>query len=189
MRKSLRSLLLFSLSVLVLFSACQKDGSTGPEGPQGPQGQPGPQGNPGTANVIYSDWLDVEFGLVINQNDDTDTLGYGAEIAAPKLTADLIASGEIKVYVNAGYESNPLVTPLPLLEVYENGIITISPYFEEGYITMFANVNASTFLAPNGDKSFQYRYVLIPGSVLATKPANVELDNYQSVQKYLKLND
>src|SRR5215217_3270814 len=72
-----------SLIVVTFFVACQK-GDTGPAGPagpagaagangaNGPQGPAGPQGDPGTANVIYSDWLDVTF-------EGSDSTGWAAE--------------------------------------------------------------------------------------------------------------
>ncbi len=190
MRKRSFSLIVGSLFVLALFSACQKDGGTGPEGPAGPQGPVGPKGDAGTANVIYSDWLDVEFIAVTAQNDDTDTLAFVADIPAPKLTSNIISTGEMKVYVNVGRTSQPVVYPLPLFDAYElTGIFNLNVTFSEGVISMYSTADASTFLVDNGDKAYQYRYVLIPGSVLALKPANIELNNYQEVQQYLKLKD
>lgn len=170
---------------LVVFSSCQKEGDTGPEGPAGPagpQGPQGPQGPTGVANVIYSEWLDVEYGWVVPEPGDT--LGLGALIEAPKLTADIVNTGEVKVYVNLGTAADPYVTSLP----YVDAGIFINASFYEGSIELFSNVNAGT-QEDGGEKFLQYRYVLIPGGVLAKKPDNIKLDNYADVQKYLKLKD
>ncbi len=52
---------LIVLFTLVIFASCQKEGDEGPAGPAGPAGSQGPKGDTGVANVIYSEWLDVEF--------------------------------------------------------------------------------------------------------------------------------
>ncbi len=164
---------------LFVFAACQKEGpagADGPAGPQGPQGPSGPAGPAGTANVIYSDWLDVEF----LPNDDSTS--WAGEIAAAKLDAEILAKGEIKVYVNFGTADDPLVFPLP----YFDGLFIINPVFVEGFIGVMGNVDAGT-ITEDGDTFFQYRYVLIPGSVLATKPDNVNLDNYEEAKLFLNL--
>lgn len=58
------------LGIFFLASCSAEDGETGPAGPagpqgeqgaQGPQGDQGEQGEPGTANVIYSDWIPIDF--------------------------------------------------------------------------------------------------------------------------------
>lgn len=169
--------------MLALFTitSCQKDGSEGPEGPQGA---------PGTANVIYSDWLDVEF--TPETDDDTgDTLVYTASIPAPKLVDSILAKGEIKVYLNAGTAATPAIFPLPLTDlVYAlTGIESMNLIFQKGNIILYSTQDASTATNQQGAKVYQYRYVLIPGGALAIKPDNLRLDNYRDVQKYLNLKD
>ncbi|MBO9573934.1 MAG: hypothetical protein J7497_17230, partial [Chitinophagaceae bacterium] len=115
-----------------------------------------------------------------------DTTGFGALIDAPKLTADIINKGDIKVYINLGTEADPVIVSLPYIDT--DGIL-ISAVFFEGGIQLTSNVNAGTALNDNNEKVLQYRYVLIPGGVLGVKPDNVHLDNYKEVQSYLKLKD
>ncbi len=91
------------VAVAVLLAACGKDGDTGPAGPAGPQGAQGPggaagpqgpQGEPGTANVIYSDWLDVGYDEDTTVIAVGDTLfRYFSGIDVPKLTADIASKG------------------------------------------------------------------------------------------------
>ena len=150
---------------LFIFVACKK-GDTGPEGPAGPAGPAGangPAGPPGTTNVIYSDWLDVTF------EPTEDSSNWTAAIPAAALTADMLNNGEIKVYVNLFRPNDPVVFPLP----YFDGQIIINPVFVTDTIILVSIA--------------QYRYVMIPGSELANVPANINLDRYADVKKYLKL--
>lgn len=183
---------LFRLSllsiVILVFTYCAKDGDTGPQGPAGPAGPAGPtgatgtqgpKGDTGTANVIYSNWIDtaqwkpdtVMVGSVV-----TDTLGYFANINAPKLNLNILNTGEIKVYINLSNDPNfPLVFPLP----FNNGAVFIDPVFFPGTIQLSSNAQL------NG---LRIRYILIPGRVPA-RMATVDWNNYDAVKKYLGLKD
>ncbi len=177
---------------VLLFASCAKDGATGPAGPAGPQGTngaagtagvAGPKGDTGTANVIYSAWLDATFR--VDTTSLPDSLWF-TQINAPKLTAAIVNSGEIKVYMNLGSSTNPLVVPLP----YFDGGVIVQPYFATGGIEVDANINLSTRTSSTGAKSLQYRYILIPGGANARQATStVDWNNYASVQKYLNLMD
>ena len=173
------------LAVILVFAYCSKDGDTGPQGPAGPAGPAGPtgtqgpKGDTGTANVIYSSWTDtanwkpdtVMVGSVV-----TDTLGYFANISAPKLTLNILNTGEIKVYVNLSDDPNfPLVFPLP----YNNGSVFIDPVFFPNTIQLYSNAELD---------GLPIRYILIPGKVPA-RMATVDWNNYDAVKKYLGLKD
>ncbi|HUQ64851.1 MAG TPA: hypothetical protein VM101_01765 [Flavitalea sp.] len=168
-------IVIFSLAFLV---ACSKGdaGPAGPAGPSGPAGPAGPSGPTGTANVIYSDWLDVTF------EPNADSSNWNASIPAPALSADILNQGEIKVYINFNTASDPVVFPLP----YFDGAVIINPVFFTDTIALVSTVDAGT-ISDTGGKFFQYRYVLIPGGQLANIPANVNLDKYADVKKYFKL--
>lgn len=198
MRNKLSLAALSAVFALFVFSSCQKEGDTGPQGepgpagPQGPQGPEGPQGDTGVANVIYSEWLDVTFEMITDtaDNGDVDTLAFVAGIEAPKLDQSILESGEIKVYVNAGTPSEPAVFPLPLFDAFElTGIFNMNAYFTDGAINLYSTNDGSTFETDEGEPAFQYRYVLIPGGVLAVKPDNVKLESYSDMQKFLQLKD
>jgi hypothetical protein len=199
--KAKSSLTLLASLVLItfIFTQCQKGGvgpagPAGPTGPAGAAGSPGstgPKGDTGTANVIYSPWLDVTYtaDTVHNAPPDPpiDTVGYYADITAPKLTNAILNSGEIKVYVNLGTSTTPNVIPLPYFDIYS--LFNINPDYSFQKISLYADINASTY-TQSGQKKQQYRYILIPGSVPGrlSKPA-VDWNNYNAVKAYLGLTD
>ena len=173
------------LAVILVFTYCSKDGDAGPQGPAGPAGPAGPtgtqgpKGDTGTANVIYSNWIDtanwkpdtVMVGSVV-----TDTLGYFANINAPKLNLNVLNTGEIKVYVNLSDDPNfPLVFPLP----FNNGAVFIDPIFFPSTIQLSSNVELD---------GLPIRYILIPGKVPA-RMATINWNNYEEVKKHLGLTD
>jgi len=198
-RNTYPDLSILFLAITLIFAHCKGDtGPAGPAGPQGPQGEqgqagaagaPGPKGDTGTANVIYSNWLDVTYAADTVQNGTViDTVGYYANVPAAKLDSPILAHGEIKVYLNLGTSSNPAVVPLPYFDVYTT--ISISPAFQIGNINLYSDLDAST-VTQDGAKYLQYRYILIPGSVssgdLVVRPPN--WNNYKEVQAYLGLKD
>ena len=185
------------LAITLIIASCAKDGDTGPAGPAGPAGPTGAAGASGaagaagaagatgTANVIYSDWLNVTF-------DGSDTTVWIAEIVAAKLVDSIIDKGEIKVYWNAGSDSTggQVVLPLPIYEPFLIGAI-INPYFTTQLITLVSTLDASSFVV-NGNNNSQFRYILIPGGT-SGRPAPggkaINWNNYKEVQAYLGLKD
>ncbi len=168
MKRNFSKILLLLFLITIVFANCKK-GDTGPAGPAGPTGPnggagaPGPKGDTGTANVIYSQWLDVPFlPDTVHNGTIIDTLGFFANVTAAKLDSLMISKGEIKVYVNLGSLANPFVAPLPYFDVYSG--VSISPTFSVQRIFMYADADAST-VTQNNVKFLQYRYILIPGSV------------------------
>jgi hypothetical protein len=195
--KQINSLLAlcFIAAFLLVVTSCSKTGPTGPAGATGPAGPAGAAGTAGatgsagaagTANVIYSAWLDaaylpdtVHVGTVI------DTVGFYTIAAVPKLTASILASGEIKCYFNFGTAASPLVVPLPYIDIVNSGI-SLTPVFYLSTIEIDANANAST-QGTGTAKQFQWRYILIPGGTAARSAIN--WNNYEEVKKYLNLKD
>jgi len=192
---------LMLLAVSLLYVACSKEGPTGPQGEQGPPGSNGANGAPGaagpqgekgdtgTANVIYSEWLDVVFEADTFRNAGVlDTLGYYGGIEAPKLDQTMLTTGEMKVYVNLGTAAVPNVVPLPYYDVYFN--VNINVNFLTGGISLYSNIDPSTFIdSESNEKIQQYRYILIPGGANARKAKNINWNNYKEVKAYLKLKD
>jgi hypothetical protein len=183
--KSTFRLLALLVVTSLLFANCKK-GDAGPEGPAGPAGPQGPQGTAGaagTANVIYSGWLDVKFDPTTDPDLPAGT--YEGSIAAPKLTPAILASGDMKVYVNFGSAASPDVVPLPINDPFY-GIVFIVDFLPQTiYIT--ANGNAST-MTDNNVKYRQYRYILIPGGTQARK-ATIDWNNYEEVKKTFNIPD
>ncbi len=178
------------IAVIMILASCKK-GDTGPEGPQGPAGTPGvsgPAGPAGAANVIYSEWLTVDY------NAQTDPARYSANILAPKLVDSILTKGEIKVYFNYGTATNADVVALPIFDpIYYTPALTLYPDFLVGKIILTTNNATMGTYDENGQKYYQYRYILIPGGTTAGRAANgektIDWNNYKEVQQYLGLKD
>lgn len=179
------------VAVNVLLTSCSKEGpagATGPAGAAGPAGAQGPKGNEGTANVIYSDWLDVGFSAdTVHIGSVIDTIGYFASIDIPKLDNEILTSGEIKLYVNTNTADEPFISPLPYFSIYDG--VSIEPVYYLNTVELYSNIDAGT-ITFQGVKYQQYRYILIPGGTAARKagPA-VDWNDYNQVKKYLNLKD
>jgi len=188
-RKPFLSFIALLLSIAVLFSYCKKGdagpaGPQGPAGPAGPTGPQGPKGDTGTANVTYSEWIDVTYTAdTVQVGTVIDTVGYYATITAATLDSTILATGEIKVYLNLGTAAAPNVVPLPYLDVYSG--VSISPSFSIQTIFLYSNADISTTTQADG-KHLQYRYIFLPGTKigLANQP---DWSNYNQVRDFLGL--
>jgi len=182
--KKAMNLLLYTLCVTMTLYlvSCSKgdDGAQGPPGPAGAAGAAGAPGPAGTANVIYSPWIDTLNFLPIKDTNGTivDTIGYFADISAPKVDLAMLNQGSIKVYVNLGTADDPVVFPIP----FNNGFVFIDSYFFLGTIEINSNADLTQFQLP-------FRYILIPGGTPARSPNSIDWNNYKEVQKYLGLKD
>lgn len=182
------------MAVALLFTACKK-GDAGPQGEPGPagtagskgdKGDKGDKGEPGTANVVYSNWMDVTFEPAVSQAGDT--VAWEATVTAPKLDNTILTTGLVKVYVNAGTPTAPAVFPLPVTDLFAlTGLLNLNMYFVTGKIEMYATDNASTYTNTGGVKQWQYRYVLVPGGAGAR--SSINWNNYAEVKASLGLKD
>jgi hypothetical protein len=181
MRKTLQLLsFILSMALITTIVSCGKEGPAGatgpagPAGPQGPSGPAGPAGATGTANVVYSNWIDTVTYFYISATT-TDTIV--GDLTVPRLTADIINKGEIKVYANLNTAADPVIIPLP----YKGGDgAFIDVYFFVGGIELVSNL-------PNLLPGLPLRYVLIPGGTAARSA--IDWNDYKQVQKYLGLKD
>ncbi|MBV7533999.1 hypothetical protein [Chitinophaga sp. sic0106] len=200
--KKISRLLLVCLvagATAMFVSSCSKDGSAGPagpagangqngaQGPGGPAGPAGPKGDTGVANVIYSAWLDVRFlpDTIHTAGGGVDTIGYYSQIAAPKLTLNMLNTGLVKVYLNGFSATDPSLIALPYFSAFTG--LTIEVTASVGTIDLYSNGDISTLMDNNGVKYYQYRYVLVPGGVRARSV--IDWNNYAAVKEYLGLKD
>ena len=160
----------FLLAVTLSFISCKK----------------GTQGPAGTANVIYSDWLVVNFAAdTIHSGATIDTVDYYATITATKLDSTVLNKGDVKVYVNVGTSSSPTVA-----EVSAIGLTTV---LTSQKITLIggpgvpASDQYSTYTPAGGSQTYLYRYVLIPGGVKAS--SSVNWNNYQEAKQATGMKD
>jgi hypothetical protein len=169
---------MFSLALGM--TSCKK-GDTGPAGPQGEQGPKGDSGVAGTSGIIYSEWIDATF----NVTSDGGTYFY--DVDAPKITEDILNSGDVKVYTqyHTSTSGELVVLPLP----YFDGSFIINVSIFTGGFEIYSNVDASSYTDDNGNPGFQYRYVIIPGGKAARQKAGIDWNNYEQVKKYLHLKD
>jgi len=193
MKLSSRHLPLMCLfAVILAFAACSKDGDQGPAGnpgpagpggPAGPAGPGGPKGDTGVANVIYSDWLNVAFDSIRDENGVPTGDGFIGAIEIPKLTKEILTKGVINVYFNLDSADAPYIVPLPYVDPY----LFVSFRASEGGIVILASHDLSSGNYPGEKVIQQFRYVLVPGGVAARSASGVDWKNYKSVQQYLGL--
>jgi hypothetical protein len=162
-RSTILSLSAFVLSFMLLFSSCSKpsNGATGPAG---------------NANVIYSAWFtppsytkDTIFG----------TWGFYYDKTANDITAQILDSatiityGKLNGYVSSIWPTNQSAA-LPIAITYEisstvTNIDTWSALISPGKLRI--QLQSSTNAYGSISNAHQFRYVIIPGTVLASRPA------------------
>ena len=155
----------------LLLTSCNKEGPVGPKGDPGSEGAPGPvgqdgikgddgaQGPAGTANVIYSNWLAVDFKAT----------GFGNFIAlvnAPKITQEVLDMGLVVMYMKV----NGKVVQLPSTD-----LLVVNFSLSVGQFTLNSNYELDD---PN---YYKYRYVIIPGSESARMSQDTDFDDYSAV--------
>jgi hypothetical protein len=177
MKKAFIGLFLFASIALCLIS-CQK-GATGPQGLAGANGETGP-GGPDT--VIYSLWIPVTMSIAetyVDSIGNTDTL-FSDNIPAPVITQDILDSGMILSYLSfidsTGATNVVSAAPYFSSEIFQVGQIILNSI----------NVDLST--------GYSYRYVVLPGTLLATNSylktlskAQLKTADYAFITKALDL--
>ena len=185
-KQKLLYLVIIAFTFILAGISCEgPEGPTGPEGPQGPQGEQGPQGPEGpegTANVISSDWMDINW----NQGDGPTFKSMYIEES--RVLDDFMAQGTIMVYLKEETSGNTVVVALPLLQgsnfVYF-GIADAPSENIEGIIV--ANDSADGGNVSSFDEA-QVRYVMIPGGV-AAKMGEGFLKDYSAVREYFSISN
>ena len=193
--KKLNIVFTLLLSVILLTTSCAKDGDVGPAGdrgatgPQGPQGETGndgtngtngsngadgadgetgAQGPPGTANVIYSKWFsDTTFspGWEDSTVVETSEVIMRAIKRAPSVTSGILDSGIVFSYVRHQSLISPQLLPYTTYDFQ----INFAP-FDCGllyYVNNYANPVGAGASGVSPTPDFEYRYIVIPGGVLA----------------------
>lgn len=174
--KRTKRLVFILLAMVLLLSACTKEGPQGPPGPQGEQGargetgakgDRGSKGATGTANVIYSNWLSVDLKSGIYYGV------YYARIDASKITRSILDKGVMKVYISAGNK---------VYEIPNSTFEGLYPVFSVGYMEIFSPADWDTF------SGYKFRYVLIPGGTTTRQSHQaVDYSNYHAVCRYYRI--
>lgn len=173
-------------ALLGSLSALSCEGPTGSDGPAGPQGEPGPQGpkgDEGTANVIFSDWMDIVWNTA---DSPTNRAMY---IEEPRVLGDFMDNGTLIIYLK---QSNPslgvVVLSLPYLQgtSYFYSVIADLPADDiAGILVIVRSTDGSTVTDAEG---VQLRYVLVPGGIPAKMPPDFWKD-YEAVSSYYGIPD
>jgi hypothetical protein len=162
--KSNSLLTVITLCSILLYSCKGDPGPAGPQGPAGPAGPTGANGATGatgatgTANVIYSNWINV--------NMTNTTAFWEGTITAPGVTQTIIDRGVVNVYLR---NENNLVFQL---NYSAPGANYIHYFLTVGLITIRSSFNAS----------YPYRYVIIPGGVSGGRFTSGALAGYSLSQ-------
>jgi len=159
----MKTKLLLTAGLFLLCLACSKTGPEGPQGatgPKGDRGDTGKQGPAGTANVIYSTWKSVTSGRVL-------------QWPIPALTREILDKGIILVYADFG--SAVLLIPY----ASNSGDVKMYPQYYVGGLNIISNIDLNQY--------FRFRYVIIPGGVIARSASGVNYSDYRQVSEYYNI--
>lgn len=165
-------------------SSCSKgedgeDGLPGPQGEQGIQGEQGPQGEPGTANVMYSDWIPIDWNLV-----DSDSY-KSMLIEDERVTEEFIENGGLvlvflKVSDTFGATG---IFQFPYFMDSNNYLDALYIKITESEMGDMEGVAIRYFLESGSDPLYRefgdnvwVRYVLIPGGVDLSGKGEMQTD-------------
>lgn len=139
------------------------------------------KGPAGTANVQYSGW---NYAANIRDTTIDGSNLIVATLAAPALTSAMLNNSSIQVYFN--YGAGVFTLPYTSDAGGKTSTMSFLPQVGSILITRFTiDDSASIWLGSN----LQYRYVIIPGSVLVSVSHNINLNNYGAVKKYFRIPD
>jgi hypothetical protein len=161
--------LLLTITVVLVFLGCTKQGPAGATGPQGPQGATGPtgpggsKGDTGTANVIYSQW-------------DSSFAGTAAAWNVPLLTQGILDSGLTNVYFRT---------------IGSNFVEQLNYSVGNFVLTYFTTVPDIAIVYSGTDptfnlKNYAFRYIIIPGGLPS---GNSIPKDYKSLCKQYNISD
>lgn len=200
MQSSNFSKLFFGLMLILLQTACVKEGPVGPagaagvgttgaQGTQGTQGVTGAAGKDGNANVKgqlflvnASDWIKTFYGT------STTEYYYRATLPVPAITKDVLDKGLVVTFrSNSSTNANSFIS-LPYSSAFAFGSTTYitnwTPVHYEGGVTVWKEDSDLLTLAPTG--GYTFKVVVVTPFGLASNP-NVDWKNYAAVAKALDL--
>jgi hypothetical protein len=157
--KDCRILYLLVLACAALFVSCSKGdaGAAGPAGPAGPNGANGADGVNGSDSVLYSAWIPMNMADTIDANADTI---YYQNFIATSLTSAILNSGSVLTYLET-IDGNG-----DSLFFNASTVLTESYYVGDIFVESLPPA-ASNSAGPNW-AGYNFRYVVIPGSIAAT---------------------
>ena len=190
-------LFLMALGAVLVLSCSGEDGEDGAIGPMGTPGLNGIDGEDGTngtngedgnANVIASDWTDIDFPASWDGNDEARF-----DITDSNITQEVIDSYALLGYTRFS-SSTTAASAMPFVSLGQQYEIYNS--MQVGEYTAFAIVN-DIVARPVPPTNHQVRYILIAPSAVSGKTNSPSLEkmkedgidatNYTAVMDYLGL--
>lgn len=180
-----------SLTISLLFTQCQgPQGEPGPQGEKGATGETGavgatgPKGETGTANVIYSNWIDMSNASKWNRNNPS--YWEARLVRTSTITNSILERGVVLVYMKSIISSRVMLTPFSALD----GYFTIYANIFVGEISIWQQFPKSNSpLALDLQGWHFYRYVIIPGTIPAGRKAAIDYSNYEEVKTAYNIPD
>ncbi|KAF2516050.1 hypothetical protein [Flavobacterium foetidum] len=161
----------FKTIFTILLAAFTIISCSGDDGADGTNGTDGTPGETGTANVIYSGWINAP---AATPETIDGTSGLSTSIAAPQLTADIMAKGTILVYMSFGSGTNIYTLPYTSTAGGATNTITAIASLKSIKLFRFKHANDGTTVAL--PSTLSWRYILIPGGVQAATSKTAQLD-------------
>ncbi len=143
-------------------------GDKGDTGAKGDKGDTGTTGATGTANVLYSDWLDLIPNVLPS---------FQTTIVAHKITQNILDTGDVRVYLKIPNDNN---------------LVTLLPYSTLSYNIFLGKIVFSVSGAGSViNRGLKIRYIIIPGgiSIGSGRKAAVDYTDYEAVKAYYNLVD
>lgn len=185
-----------SIISVLLLSAWMSTGCEGPAGPVGPEGPPGAQGEQGlqgeqgNANIIYSDWMEIEWA------EGSDEINKEMIIHESRITSFFLNDGgTVLMFIKAEGDAGVIVYPLPWTtsgEMFYLGFILadLPDALEgdgfQGIIFILRSLDRSTPIPDEIWMNLKVRYVLIPANNnLAGK--GIDLGDYGQLIRHFNI--
>ncbi|WP_130735102.1 hypothetical protein [Flavobacterium sp. J27] len=173
--------------VISLFSCSPEDGKDGINGVDGADGTTGPQGPAGTANVIYSNWIPANFS-----GSSTSIKYMGIDFPASMPSASSIKNTHTLLVYFTGYGDGN-VYQLPVLDF--RGAQFTAGFGSASISASDINITAKAISGSLNDQQIspslgaKFRYVLIPGGVLANKKGTNDYTkmNYEAICDFFNI--
>lgn len=169
--RRLKTLAYTTLAIMIALtvSCSAEDGRNGIDGEMGPQGEQGPAGQDGNANVIASDWFQVQYDEISGANPPT----WGAMI----FQNDDIPEVDLEEFVETGgallvnaklYEGNDETDYIILSTPTTFGDLTFISGFRnnETGIALAIQIEGTNVSSLENIPNLTFRYVLIPAATV-----------------------
>lgn len=169
MNRLLKTLTYVTLSIMVALtvSCSAEDGRNGIDGEMGPQGEQGPAGQDGNANVIASDWFQVQYDEMSGANPPTwGVMSFlNDDIPEVDLEEFVETGGALLVYAKL-YEGSDETDYMILSTPTTYGNLTIISGFRNtaSGVTLAIQIEGTNVSSLENIPNLTFRYVLIPAA-------------------------